>query len=379
MQFQDIKRKKSVQRYAPNSYRIFQEEVGNDSLPQNQYQAPQLYTQPLIVPSQGIEDRNRPHAGQNADFLRQNVSSLNEPINNVRSRNGHADEAQQWWKWNTPKDEMDSALKNKKRINNVIGYPANPNEISSYATTYQKDMGYLNNVLEPGTKIASSNDNRFNHNGVQAQGIVPINDLTTHSNVNGPQRVFVDKMSFEQNYDSRNEVNYAQRGRRQGAFVLDQVEPKPGMGLRSRPQSNGGSSVWNAMHPSDCKEEDLDSRKPSGVRKVHPNPQVNGNPNDRRDPIGYFNDKTQGGSYGYNNNNSHNNGNEQRDIFPPRDNNNYQQDNTYIQNNNISQENAYPQYQNGNPEADGYQPSWNQAPEQYYEQQYAPTDNNIPN
>lgn len=114
---------------------------------------------------------------------------------------------------------MDSALKNKKKINNVIGYPANPNEINSYATTYQKDMGYLNNVLEPGTQIGN-----YNSNGVQsmpAQGIVPINNLTTHSDVNGQQRVFVDKMSFEQNYNSRNDVNYAQRGR---VNIIDQMK-----------------------------------------------------------------------------------------------------------------------------------------------------------
>lgn len=147
------------------------------------------------------------------------------------------------------------------------------------------------------------------------------------------------------------------------------------MGLRSRPQSNGGSSVWNAMHPSDCKDEDFDQRQTSGVRKVHPNPQIAGNPSERRDPIGYFNDKSQGGSFGYNNG-SHGNGPELK-TNDFQDNNNYQQNNPQFQPNNMPQENNYPQYQNENPES--YKPSWNQPNEQYYDQQQAPIDHRLAN
>ena len=120
MHMQDIKRKKSVvSRYAPNSYRIFSEDIDNSSLPYSQVytrQESQLYTQPLIAPAQMIEERNKPHATRNAEFLRENVMSLNEPINNVKTRMSATIPDNQWWKWTVPKDEMDSALKNKKRL-----------------------------------------------------------------------------------------------------------------------------------------------------------------------------------------------------------------------------------------------------------------------
>jgi len=169
------------------------------------------------VPAQSIESRNNPHAGRHAGFLRENVQSLNEPINQIHTRNEiESSDAKKWWEWNTPKDEMDSALKNKKRYSG-IRVAENPNDINSYSTTYSKDMGYLNNVLEPGTKIGSASDAQryaFNQNNKGAAvGIVPVNDLNTYSKVGEPQRVFVDKMSFEHGYDSRAENNYNLRGR----------------------------------------------------------------------------------------------------------------------------------------------------------------------
>ncbi len=114
---------------------------------------------------------------------------------------------------------MDSALRNKKRFSGVR-QASNPNEINSYSTTYSKDMGYLTNVLEPGTQIGAVNDNNgaaqrytYNQNGRAAVGVVPVNDLNTYSKAGEPQRVFVDKMSFEHGYDSRADNNYNQRGR----------------------------------------------------------------------------------------------------------------------------------------------------------------------
>lgn len=346
MQMQDIKRKKSVaSRYAPNSYRIFSEEVDNKSLPYNQvykHEASQLYTQPLIVPAQSIEPRNNPHATQNAGFLRENVAGLNEPINNVNTR--AAAPEQRWWEWNVPKDEMDSALKNKKRLSSIGNYSNNPNDINSYATTYQKDMGYLNNVLEPNTQVGGPNGEnkgaptryQYNTNGAQAVGVVPVNDLNSFTNANDKQRVFVDKMSFEHNYDSRNNQNYNQRGRRQGAFVMDQIEPKPAVGLQSRPNSNAGTSVWGAMHPSDQKDDfNPNSRQTSGLRQVKNN---NNDPNKRRDPIGYFDDNKTGGSMIRSNNGSR--------LYA--DSNDYQMERPGPVN---------PEMMNNN----SYEPSWNQS------------------
>lgn len=356
MQVQDIKRKKSVaSRYAPNSYRIFSEEIDSKSLPYNQvytHQASQLYTQPLVVPAQSIEDRNFPHGGRNAGFLRENVASLNEPINNINTRVTAPEK--RWWEWNVPKEEMDSALKNKKRLSSIGNYSNNPNDINAYATTYQKDMGYLNNVLEPGTQIGGINENNgaahrhtYNPNGVQAVGVVPVNDLNSYTKANEQQRVFVDKMSFEHNYDSRNNQNYAQRGRRQGAFVMDQLEPKKPIGLKSRPDSNSGSSVWSAMHPNDQKSDsNSNSRQTSGLRKVlNPNPSAKNDPNQRRDPIGYFNDNIVGGS------------------MVPRSNNGsrlYSDSNDYHQM-------QKPEMMNPGPMNNSYEPSWNQANNAPYE------------
>ena len=172
------------------------------------------------MPAQVIEDRNKPHAGRAADFLRENVYGLNEPINNIKTKDVGVSEGKRWWEWNTPKDEMDSNIKNKKRQQHPMPNITDPNELNSYATTYQKDLGYLNNVLQPGTKIGGANENNgaayrhtYNPNGQQAVGIVPITDLSSYSKAGEPQRVFVDKMSFEQAYDSRNENNYAMRGK----------------------------------------------------------------------------------------------------------------------------------------------------------------------
>lgn len=53
----------------------------------------------------------------------------------------------------------------------------------------------------------------YNPNATHAVGIVPITDLTSYSKANEPQRVFLDKVSFEQAYDSRNDSNYPIRGK----------------------------------------------------------------------------------------------------------------------------------------------------------------------
>ena len=56
----------------------------------------------------------------------------------------------------------------------------------------------------------AANRHTYNPNTTQANGIVPINDLTNGSS--DQQRYFVDRVSFEQNYNSRNDQNYPIRG-----------------------------------------------------------------------------------------------------------------------------------------------------------------------
>jgi hypothetical protein len=206
----------------PNSYRIFCEDIGNQSIPDDtkySSQAPAIYSDPYIVPAQAIEDRNRPHAGRMAGFIRENAHTLNEPVNRVASRSVKKEEENRWWEWNVNVTENED-WKSKRRSASMNNLPrtqsnsvilnSNGSNGEGYQTTYQKELGYLskvNNNNEP------SNRHSFNPNTSNAVGIVPVNDLTTFSNVNEQQRVFLDKMSFEHQYDSRKDSNYPNRGK----------------------------------------------------------------------------------------------------------------------------------------------------------------------
>ena len=169
----------------PNSYRIFSEDINDDSLPADakySNQAPPIYTQPLIVPAQAIEDRNRPHGGRAAAFLRENPHNLNEPVNRIGTKNK---EDSKWWEWNVPED--DSLLRNKKR-----------------ATDYRNNsIPNVGATMTPQQQLQQAS----------ATGIVPVNDLNSFSREGGPQRVFVEKMSFDHQYDSRKNPNYPNKGK----------------------------------------------------------------------------------------------------------------------------------------------------------------------
>ena len=80
----------------------------------------------------------------------------------------------------------------------------------SYQTIYQKELGYLNDANNE-SLIAAKRHNRNPQNNV-ALGIVPVNDLNGFSK-HDESRKFIDKITFEQAYDSRNENNYPIRGR----------------------------------------------------------------------------------------------------------------------------------------------------------------------
>lgn len=299
MNIEDIRKKRQVPtKYKPNSYRIFCEDIGNSSIPDdNKYSsfAPPIYTQPMIVPAQAIEDRNRPHAGRLAGFLRENAHTLNEPVNRVGSRNVANEEEKRWWEWKVDlqqdadwKNKRRSASNNGPRVTNSAGNDA-------YKTTYQHELGYVNKVN--GNSVdALPNRHSYNPNTVNSVGIVPINDLNTFTNANEQQRVFLDKMSFEHQYDSRSDSNYQNRGKRQGAFVIEQIEPRPNFGTKIRPDSNKGTSVWDAMHPAEPVVGSLPPRPSAMYQKQPSNSEILRN--QRRDPIGYFEDTKFGGSYG---------------------------------------------------------------------------------
>lgn len=187
--------------------------------------APEIFSHPQVLPAQGIEDRNRPHGGRTASFLRENMHTLNEPVAVVSGFNrGLSKETEKrWWEWNTNAQDDDPNWKQKKRSGSTTNLSANSRGASSvsgrgdgggFQTTYQKEHGYLTTDFYRKTAGSQSGLTRhaMNPNTYQATGIVPI---TEYKN-NGPEsqeRVFVDKMSFDHNYDSRDASNYPVRGK----------------------------------------------------------------------------------------------------------------------------------------------------------------------
>ncbi|CAF1086770.1 unnamed protein product [Brachionus calyciflorus] len=301
LNIQDIRHKKTVaKKYTPNSYRIFCEDIGNDSIPDEakySSHAPPIYTQPSIIPAQAIEDRNYPHAGRMAGFLRENPHTLNEPVNRVSAKNVSKEQEKRWWEWQVPEN---SDWKSKRRSNSSAPRTDSASETtnkSEFQTTYQKDHGYMNHFGRPGAESGSKRHS-FNPNNTHAVGIVPINDLNSLTKANEPQRVFVDKMSFEHDYDSRQENNYPNRGKRHGAFVAEQIEPKPVLGTRSRPDSNKGVGMWDVMHPGD--EPIGQPNQNTLIYKKPPSGVNDEQRKQRRDPIGYYDDTRFGGSAGQN-------------------------------------------------------------------------------
>lgn len=173
----------------------------------------------MIVPAQAIEDRNRPHGGRTAAFLRENAHTLNEPINRVETKNVNKDLEKRWWEWNqTAGDDQQNQLR-RKRSQSTSTSGSDGADNGGFQTTYQKDHGYMKNHVRaaatsnPITPPGAQSRHSTNPNTTQAIGIVPINDLNGFTKANDQQRVYVDKMSFEHAYDSRKENNYPDRGR----------------------------------------------------------------------------------------------------------------------------------------------------------------------
>ncbi len=268
------------------------------------------------MPTQAIEERNKPLAGRNAQFLRENSHTLNEPVNRVITKGVTQKDEGRWWEWNNA--GVDESKNKKRSLSAARADQVQPQEPrvqngqregisitdgsggSGFQTTYQKDHGYLKNFQMKGTELPNEyhgavQRHSMNPNTQHAVGIVPVTDLSSYSKSNEQQRVFVDKMSFEHAYDSRKEDNYALRGKRQGAYVMEQVEPKPAVGLKQRPNLDRGSSMWDAMHHNE---------PPTAPAQLPPRPQLkpaSGKANSaaqRRDPIGYFDDEKFGGSMG---------------------------------------------------------------------------------
>ena len=207
---------------SPNSYRIFCEDVDNSSVPEPYSNAaPEIYSHPPVLPAQAIEDRNRPHAGRNASFLRENMHTLNEPVAVVHGNHFNREAEKRWWEWNTNAQDDDPNWKSKKRSNSSVNGAERQSALagrdggSGFQTTYQKEHGYLTTDFyrKPAAGTRSGVTRHSNNpNTYQATGIVPITEYKNNM-PDDQERVYVDKMSFEHNYDSRDASNYPVRGK----------------------------------------------------------------------------------------------------------------------------------------------------------------------
>lgn len=83
--------------------------------------------------------------------------------------------------------------------------------------------------------------------------------------------------------------------KRQGAFVLDQVQPRSVYGLKARRDSNNGASIWELMQPMN--QPSASGQRPP-VQQQRDSADVR---NQRRDPIGYFSDMKYGDEFDYGN------------------------------------------------------------------------------
>lgn len=182
-------------------------------------QAPSIYSHPLIVPAQAAEDRNRPHGGRAAAFLRENARTLNEPVAAIHTPVEDKDQ-NKWWVWNNHQaQDADPNWKHKKRSQSITNL-SNPDEKghgSGFQTTYQKEHGYLTHDFyrnKGALKSVNGAVNRHsnNPNTQQAAGIVPITDYKNYAPDN-QERLLVDRVSFENQYDSRDPNNYPLKGK----------------------------------------------------------------------------------------------------------------------------------------------------------------------
>ncbi len=198
---------------SPNSYRVFFEDIAQDEQSPNlRYinTAPEMYSHPVITPAQAQEDRNRPHGGNMATFLRENVYSLNEPIGSINSIAPQVpqEESNQWWKWNATSDNESMSNGKKKRTQSSF----NPK-----GTTYHEQHGHLDRDFYSKSGVLQAhqsglNRHAYNPNTKGAVGIVPVTEYKNYA-PEDQERVLVDRISYENMYNARDPDNYPMRAR----------------------------------------------------------------------------------------------------------------------------------------------------------------------
>ncbi|XP_045165895.2 uncharacterized protein LOC123529578 [Mercenaria mercenaria] len=210
------RKKRVLERYNPDTFRVISQFAEDEHLKhefeesnkpsewrkiwlENQGLAlPDIYNRKTEVLPQVAPDFriNRPHPGS-CGFLRHNVRSLNEPICSVYTEITK-DEQNQWW----PSRISNEPLQVPPRTNDTI---------------YRGD--FLERERPTGSAFGSLR-HTSNPNKEPALGAVPVNFLRP---VSGKQRLYKEKISYEHQYNSRNNTNYPIRGKRHGSFVWDQM------------------------------------------------------------------------------------------------------------------------------------------------------------
>lgn len=72
---------------------------------------------------------------------------------------------------------------------------------------------------------------------------------------------------------------------------MEQVQPRPEFGLKSRNDSSNGTSIWELMQPENKSKKTSIQHEPMAQHSMSSSAEAR---NRRRDPIGYFSDTKYG-------------------------------------------------------------------------------------
>ncbi|PAA65512.1 hypothetical protein BOX15_Mlig022001g1 [Macrostomum lignano] len=198
-------RKKAVDgTHQPNTYRVLFEDAyyarPRDSQPLKEHQdhLTPVYPKPPAnrAPRPKRDLRHHNPCPWNASHLRENVATMLVPVCHVTTE-ATKDDQYCWW-INDP----------GKVSHNRPNYSFDSTSRDAFRTWQSSDAGRGASFRQKFTDAAN--------------GIVPVNPLWEKS---GQRRVWSEKISYEQQYNSRHPDIYPPRGRRQGALVLNRVAP----------------------------------------------------------------------------------------------------------------------------------------------------------
>ncbi|XP_043911072.1 uncharacterized protein C2orf73 homolog [Protopterus annectens] len=196
-----MSRKKRVQgQFYPNTYRIFDERIPNESMGEEKYNLSYVHRKPDPLPQhpRSPTRHNIPHPYY-ARFINTNPHTLNEPVIHMETK-VTIDQQHHWWPSGTSHTEQHKPKYSKQ-------------------STQRMDYQNLENWPLPKRRY------NMNPNRSPASGIVPLADSRTpHS----APKILLEKVSYHHQYNSRASPNEPIRGKRHGAFVWSEINPKSG-------------------------------------------------------------------------------------------------------------------------------------------------------